>query len=143
MPAAALKAPPRGRLFQEDLSRPRDRFWMLVACVLVNRCTWEAAEPVHRELRRRYSIRALALLRNDRGLVVILRPLGFQNQRARKLRHMALAWLSRRPVTAADVERLPGCGRYAADSWAIFVDARTDVQPTDGKLLWHVMGRPL
>lgn len=34
--------------------------------------------------------------------------------------------------------RLSGCGRYASDSWAIFVEERRDVEPTDGKLKWYL-----
>ena len=35
---------------------------------------------------------------------------------------------------ASRVSSYPGCGRYAADSWAIFMDGRDDVDPTDGPL---------
>lgn len=115
---------------------------MLVACILVNRCTWEVAEPVHRRLRVLFTIRSLAAIADDpdalRFLASVVRPLGFQNVRSRKIAALAAAWLRRRPRTAEDVLRLPGCGRYAADSWAIFVDGRTDVRPTDGKLNWHL-----
>ena len=41
-------------------------------------------------------------------------------------------------ATVGDVLTLPGCGRYAADSWAIFVEGRLDVSPSDGKLNWYV-----
>ncbi|KKK75781.1 hypothetical protein LCGC14_2870280 [marine sediment metagenome] len=33
---------------------------------------------------------------------------------------------------------LPGCGKYAADSWAIFMEGRLDVEPNDGKLNWYL-----
>jgi hypothetical protein len=33
---------------------------------------------------------------------------------------------------------MPGCGKYAADSWAVFVEGRTDVEPDDGKLNWYI-----
>lgn len=46
------KAPPHGHLFQERLGR--NPFWMTVACQLVNRTTWEQAEPAFRWLRSNY-----------------------------------------------------------------------------------------
>ena len=131
-----IAAPPRGHLFQERLCASRNRFWMMVACQLVNRATWEVAEPIHKEIRRRYpTIWDLAMARH-RDLVRIIRPLGFQNGRAKNLKAMARAWDA--PRTAADILELPGCGKYAADSWAIFVEGNLDVQPNDGKLNWYL-----
>jgi len=51
---------------------------------------------------------------------------------------MAKAWLQGRPTCYDDVLKFPGCGKYAADSWAIFVEGRTDVEPSDGKLNWYL-----
>lgn len=63
----------------------------------------------------------------DGRLEEILRPLGLQNVRADRLRRLGEAYLRgfRR------VEDLPGIGRYAADSWKMFVEGRTDVEPED------------
>jgi methyl-CpG-binding domain protein 4 len=114
----------------------REPFWMLVACRLVNRAPWEVAEGVLLRLRRRWpSPRRLAAADAD-ALLDLLRPLGLQGGRTRDLRRLAAAWRARRPATRADVLALPGCGPYAADSWALFVEGRRDVSPSDGKLLW-------
>ena len=128
-------APPSGRLFQQRLSRRP--FWMLLACQLVNQTTWLQAGPAHRELMRWHTIRSLAAERPD-TLHDLLRPLGLWRRRAIILPRMADAWLRRRPRTYDDVLALPGCGKYAADSWAIFVEGRTDVEPSDGKLNWYM-----
>lgn len=111
---------------------------MLVACVLVNRAAWEQAEPVHRRLARLWPTPERLGRATTVKLAFVLRELGFQNVRAARLKAMARAWRARRPRTSRDVEALPGCGRYASDSWAMFVEGRTDVRPTDGKLLWHL-----
>lgn len=132
-------APPRGRLFQEDLLRRP--FWMLVACSLVNRTTWEVAEPAFLSIRRRYPTPGHLARARAYDIGRTLRPLGLWRQRGRRLPELAKAWLARRPETSADVESLPGCGRYAADSWAIFVEGRRDVEPDDGKLNWYVETR--
>ncbi len=117
-------APPGGRLFQETLRRRP--FWMLLACQLVNLTTWCQAGPVHATLMRLHTIRSLAVERPG-ALHDLLRPLGLWRRRAIIVPRMADAWLRRRPGSYDDVLALPGCGRYAADSWAIFVEGRTDV----------------
>lgn len=110
---------------------------MLVACSLVNLTNWETARPVHSKLRGLYSIRRLADADPDE-LHDLLRPLGLWRRRSITLVLMAKAWLRERPEGYDDVLRLPGCGSYAADSWAIFVEGRTDVEPRDGKLNWYL-----
>ena len=135
---AVVLPPPRGRLFQESLrQRP---FWMLLACVLVNRTTWEQARPVFKWLVKTHTIRTLAEAR-PRSLCRVLKPLGIWRQRSRSLPALARAWLVHRPTCAADVLALPGCGKYAADSWAIFVDDDLNVEPKDGKLNWYLERR--
>lgn len=132
---AGLSAPPRGRLFQETLCRRP--FWMLVACQLVNQTTWEQARPALRELMRRRTIRTLATTR-PQHLHDLMRPLGLWRRRSIILPRMADTWLRGRPGGYDDVLRFPGCGKYAADSWAIFIEGRLDVEPRDGKLNWYL-----
>ncbi len=139
--AGAGGGPPLGdasprRLFQESLRRRP--FWMLAACVLVNRTTWRQARPVHLELMRRHTIRTLAAADPERDVRPLLVPLGLHGARSRSLVAMAASWTRRRPKTADDVARLPGCGQYAADSWAIFIDGETDIEPDDGKLAGYL-----
>lgn len=131
-------APPCGRLFQEDLlAQP---FWMLVACQLVNLTTWEKARVVHAELARRWPTPGHLRRAPRDELEGLLRPLGLFRRRATSLVRLAHEWTVGGPPRDADdvARRMPGCGRYAADSWAIFVDGRTDVTVTDGKLAWYL-----
>lgn len=112
---------------------------MLVACCLVNRATWEVAEPVLKEIKRRWpSVHAVGFVATPEELAEVIRPLGFQNGRASSINTMARQYWFRRPRTAADVLKLRGCGKYAADSWAIFVDGNLTVEPSDGKLNWYL-----
>lgn len=136
MTAGSTDAPPRGRLFQEYLWR--QPFWMLVACQLVNLTTWEQAEPAFLWIRRTARRPIGLAVAGPTDLHDVLRPLGLWRRRAIILPRFARAWLQRRPVSYDDVMRLPGCGKYAADSWAIFVEGRSDVEPRDGKLNWYL-----
>jgi endonuclease III len=128
-------------LFQEELRD--DPFWMLVACQLVNLTHWRQAEPVFRELRDTCDGRSWNLMRIPYDdLVEVLRPLGLQNRRAALLRKFAERWqelMDRYDGYAQDLRRhdimkLPGCGRYAADSWEIFVEGNLDVETNDHRL---------
>lgn len=128
-------APPDGVLFQEWIE---DRFWMLVACQLVNLTTWQQARPAFEHMTALYDGAEDLRYAGVGELRSPLRPLGLWKRRAVMLPRFADAWVRGRPSTAEDVMKMPGCGRYASDSWAIFVDGRTDIEPTDGKLKWYL-----
>lgn len=135
-----MKPPPRGKLFQEDLRT--EPFWMLVACALVNKTTWEQAEPAFLEMRGKWPGPEQLAKAHLGSLRRMLRPLGLWRQRSLRLRQLSELWLAWGPPTdSTEVLTLPGCGRYAADSWAIFIEGRQDVAPKDGKLSWYVETR--
>ena len=119
-------------LFQEALKT--EPFWMLVACRLVNRTTWKKAEPVLAALRETWPEPRLLAVADVYDVGDTVQTLGFRQGRAASLIDLASAWDRERPKTAEDVLVLPGCGTYASDSWAIFVEGRTDVDPVDARL---------
>jgi adenine-specific DNA glycosylase len=116
-------------------------FWMLVACILVNRTQWATAKPVFDLVRFKWPSPEHLAEADLRSLKPAVKGLGLYTRRSRDLRGMARRWLDGIPRTAEDVMELPGCGKYAADSWAIFVEGRTDVHPDDGKLTWYMKRR--
>lgn len=132
---------PDWRPFQLELKD--DPFWMLVACILVNRTRWSVAKHVLAAIREEYIHPLGVAYAND--LEDLLEPLGFSKKRASNLRELAWRFCGvdhMIPRTSLDVTTLPGCGRYAADSWAIFIEGRTDVEPTDEALkAWLTMVR--
>ena len=125
-----------GRLFQEDLLH--EPFWMMVACSLVNLTTWTKGRHAFAWLRWAYADHFELSCAFEQDLYEPLRPLGLWRRRASSLIRMANAWIEHEPLCYDDVIKLPGCGRYAADTWMIFVEGRRDVVPTDGKLLWYL-----
>lgn len=126
------------RTFQEDLAK--DPFWLLVACILVNRTNWKQAKPVLDELRATFHGPAQLSHTGSEGLIGFMKPLGLWRSRSTSIIKLAQRFQQKPPETAEDVLKLPGCGKYAADSWAIFVEGRTDVEPTD-KVLIHYLRR--
>lgn len=121
-----------GEPFQVDLSD--DPFGMLVACQLVNRTRWAgAADRVHAELVRRWPTAERLRDADPESL----RPLGLQKPRADNLIAMAEAWDN----GCRTIRELPGCGKYADDSYAIFVTGEPGVAPEDAVLKAYLAER--
>jgi methyl-CpG-binding domain protein 4 len=119
-----------GRLLQEDVNSPWE---VLVACVLMNRATGKKAREVFPKLTARWpnpESMGRAVLRS---LAAVLRPLGFQNVRAARLRGMSAGYAS-----GCAVEALYGVGRYGLESLRIFVDGDIDFRPGDVELRKYV-----
>jgi methyl-CpG-binding domain protein 4 len=131
------QAPDSGRLFQEDLcSEP---FWMLVACILINRTHWRQVKPVLEQLRARCDGPGSMIEIPIEEMMSIVKPLGMYNRRTSMLRRFCAAWLLHKPRHSADVSHMPGCGDYAVQSYQIFIEK--DVPKglvTDHKLQWYI-----
>lgn len=137
-----MQAPDSGVLFQEELRN--EPFWMLVACILVNRTHWRQARAALAELRARCE-GAKDLVDMDRAtLERILKPLGFMTSRYRALKNMSALWIVRGvPKDHLSVLALPGCGVYAAQSWEIFIEGRRPLgEVADHKLQWYLDQHP-
>lgn len=131
-------APDSGTLFQEELRL--QPFWMLVACILINRTHWNQVKPVLAALQKRCKdARGMVHCPYDE-LIDIIRPLGLFNRRTAALRRFALAWTDGRPKNSEDVGDMPGCGLYAMQSWTIFVEGKKIPvsEVVDSKLAWYV-----
>ena len=80
---------------QERLAH--DPFRLLVATIFLNKTPGERAMPVFYQLMEKYpSIVAMAGARVE-DVTEIIRKLGFQNQRAKKIVQMSKTWLERPP----------------------------------------------
>jgi endonuclease III len=66
-----------------------------------------------------------------------IRPLGFYNRRTQTIMKFAKDFLEKDFVRASE---LHGIGKYADDSYEIFVRGNTNVQPTDKILLRYLAG---
>jgi hypothetical protein len=109
---------------------PDDEYpWrVLVICVLCNRVGGDRALPVARAVCA-MGVADVSVAREE-YLARLVEPLGLQHNRARRLVALSRAW--------GDGERdpgdLPGCGRYAREAHAIFVEGRRDFEPEDHAL---------
>lgn len=120
-------------LIQEEL---RDQPWrLLVACVMLNMTSIGQVRPVIRQFFLLYPTACDAAAAEHASLAELLRPLGLHNRRARSLIALSNAF----DGCWNDVIELPGVGRYAADSYKIFVQGSIDVEPTDKKLQKYII----
>lgn len=104
----------------------KDPWQILVVCMLLNRTTRKQVDRVVYKLFDKYS-NALEMSRADVDNVAsIIRSLGFQNRRSASLVKMSKQWLE-----GSSVEELSGIGRYAIDSYKIFVLKDYSVVPED------------
>lgn len=114
----------------------RDPWRMLVACCLLNRTRGDQARPVLVSLFERYPTPEAMAAARPCDLARRLRRVGLHRQRARTLRALSSSWAD----GERDLAKLPGVGRYALDSWAIFQEGRRDVEPDDRVLRAYLAG---
>lgn len=126
-----------------DWGPPSEYGWrVLVVCVLCNLTPGARADPVAREIFRRWPSPAELAAAREREVEAVVRPLGLV-RRAETLRELSAAWVEQRrraeePWPWPEMFRprfnpldLPGVGPYAADAYLVFVEGREDVVPAD------------
>ncbi len=114
------------RLIQEDYYP--DEFKCLVCCLLLNRCRGVTVRDVVPTLFASFPDAAAMSAADAMELTRILKPLGFQNQRAKRLVEFSVAY----DGPWRDVEELPGIGEYAATFWRMFfLEELGDEAPKD------------
>ena len=107
-----------------------DPWKMLVCCILLNVTHRRQVDKVRDKLFTRYPTATQMAFAADDELSEMLKPLGFYNKRAVTLKRMSLEYVQ----GFTDVDTLYGVGKYATDSWEIFQNNNTDVQPEDDVL---------
>jgi hypothetical protein len=104
-----------GWLIQEQLPT---EWHILVAAILLNQSKRTAAwdDMLWRLFEKWPTASALSV--SDTSLEELLKPQGFSNMKAKRLRRMSSEYLVWDHKNARD---LYGCGQYAYDSWRVFV----------------------
>lgn len=105
-------------LIQEELKT--DGWRMLVACIMLNQTSITQVRQVIWKFFETYPTPFDLADANHSDVVTIISPLGLQNRRATHLIQMSLAWLD----DWKDPLELPGVGKYAKDSWTIFIEGK-------------------
>lgn len=116
------------RLIQEDYLG--DNWKMTVCCILLNQTTNQQVRKVLDPLFRLIPGPEICIITDVEKISSIIRPTGFYNVKANRIKKMSQKWVN----GFIDPSELPGVGKYAIESWNIFVNRRTDFIPSDGKL---------
>lgn len=104
-----------GWLIQECLPT---EWHILVSAILLNQSKRTPAWDITLDKLFEQWPTASTLASSDSSLEGLLKPHGFSNMKAKRLRRMSEEYLS---WDGEDPRRLYGCGQYAYDSWRIFV----------------------
>ncbi|KAJ7181798.1 DNA glycosylase [Mycena crocata] len=138
-------------LIQETVAD--DPWKLLVAVTLLNKTAGKLALPVFWQIMATWSTAWALSQATESDLVTLIRPLGTQNIRAKRLISLSRAYLQDPPVATrraprakyppTPISHLPGAGAYALDSYRIFCSGPAseewkDVNPTDKELIRYL-----
>lgn len=125
-------------LIQEEL---RDEPWrMLIACIMLNLTNIKQVRPIITEFFERYPDAESAASAEPLEMAEVIRTLGLYNRRVKNIIEFSYAWaFGGHEIDSTTIEKLPGIGRYAGDSYKIFVEGSLGVEPTDRKLKKYVL----
>lgn len=110
---------------------------VLVICALLNMTSRDQVRPMLPDLFERWP-NAEAMAKAGPGLEETLRPLGLQDQRARRLRRMSDEFTRLEVLSGYHVERLYACGMYSAEAFRVFCQGDTSFFPGDRVLREYV-----
>lgn len=123
-------------MVQERVRGSSDYPWkVVVLSALMNRTHARQVRPIIKSLFLTFPT-PLSMYRSSDELEGLIKPLGFANQRAKRLRKFSGDYYF--GVRAEDCE---GVGEFGRDALKAFVDGRTDFRPDDGFLAKYVEWR--
>lgn len=120
------------RLIQHDYL---DNPWkMLVCCILLNQTTNQQVRKVLDPLFDLMPDPESCVKVDPAEIAEIIRLTGFYNIKAARIQKLSKKWIE----GFEDPRELPGVGKYAMESWDIFVNKKTDFTPSDKKLKMYL-----
>lgn len=120
------------RLIQHDYL---DNPWkMVVCCILLNQTTNQQVRKVLDPLFELIPDPQSCSEADPSKIAEIIRPTGFYNIKADRMKKMSKKWID----GFDHPKELPGVGKYALESWDIFVDGKTNFVPSDKKLKMYL-----
>lgn len=121
----------RERLIQEDY---KDPWKMLVCCILLNQTSnvqvRKVLTPLFEEIQNPLKCSSLS----EEEISPIIKSTGFSSVKSRRIISLSKKWVE----GFSDVRELPGVGKYAMESWEIFVNGNLQIDPTDKKLKMYL-----
>lgn len=115
-------------MIQEDYLG--ENWKMVVCCILLNQTTNQQVRKILPDLFKLIPDPNSALLVDPNIIQFTIRSTGFSKVKTERIVAMSKKWIE----GFEDVSELPGVGRYASDSWEIFVNNNYSLEVTDKKL---------
>jgi methyl-CpG-binding domain protein 4 len=122
-----------GVIIQETLKR--EPWKMLVACILLNLTNRRQVDQIIDRLFERFGFPSSMAMADEKEIAAIIKPCGMQHKKARCLKKFSWEFWHREWTEPIE---LFGIGRYAADSWEIFVRGNLNFKPQDKELKKYV-----
>lgn len=105
-----------------------DPWKMLVGCIMLNQTSNKNVRQVIYTFFDRWPTPQSVIEADPNEIREHIRPLGFYNVRTNRLVRFSREYITKQFSKASD---LYGIGKYADDSYEIFIKGNLDVQPTD------------
>ena len=120
------------RLIQHDYLD--NRWKMLICCILLNQTTNQQVRKILDPLFELIPDPESCVNADPTKIAEIIKPTGFYNIKAARIQKLSKKWIE----GFEDPRELPGVGKYAMESWEIFVNKKTDFTPSDKKLKMYL-----
>lgn len=114
-----------------------DPWKMLVGCIMLNQTSNKNVRQVIYSFFDRWPTPQSVVDANPEDICYHIRPLGFYNRRTSTLQRFSREYIEK---TFDRASELHGIGKYADDSYEIFIKGNLNVNPTDKILIRYLAG---
>jgi len=122
-------------LIQQEFAH--NEFQMLVGCIMLNQTSNRHVRKVIYEFFHKWPTPQSIIDANPNEIREHIRPLGFYNKRTAIIIRFSHEYIEKR---FTKVSELYGIGKYASDSYEIFINGNFNVNPTDKILIRFLNG---
>jgi methyl-CpG-binding domain protein 4 len=114
-----------------------DPFKMLIGCIMLNQTSNKNVRQVIYSFFERWSTPQSIIEADPNEIREHIRPLGFYNIRTNRIIRFSREYIEK---TFSRASELYGIGKYADDSYEIFIRGNKNVNPTDKILIKYLNG---
>jgi methyl-CpG-binding domain protein 4 len=114
-----------------------DPWKMLIGCIMLNQTSNKNVRQVIYSFFDKWPTPQSVIEADPTEIREHIRPLGFYNLRTNRIQRFSQEYITKRFSKASE---LYGIGKYADDSYEIFIKGNLNVQPTDKILLRFLAG---
>ena len=114
-----------------------DPYQMLIGCIMLNQTSNKNVRQVIYAFFDKWSTPQSVLEADPNEIRELIRPLGFYNIRTNRIIRFSLEYINKKFTKASE---LYGIGKYADDSYEIFIKGNLKVEPTDKILIRYLAG---